>query len=140
MHEPGQPPVQQSPIARIYGEVVYWCTIIASILVIISTTCAFLGMPGLIDPAYLFSSIWTGKEAAEIWHSSTGQLPDSHWYLYQLWNADSLAMSGIVFGIFSVVPASFAASVIFFKQGQKFFGVMGILTGLLILLPFLGLL
>ena len=58
MHEPGQTPVQQSPIARIYGEIVYWCTIIASILVIISTTCAFLGMHGLFEPAYLFSSIW----------------------------------------------------------------------------------
>ena len=139
MHEPGQPPVQQSPIARIYGEIVYWCTIVASFLVIISTTCAFLGMPGLFDPAYLFSSIWTGKEAAEIWLNSTGQLPDTHWYLYQLWNADSLAMLGIVLGIFSVVPASFAASVIFFKQGQNFFGVMGLLTGLLILLPCLGL-
>ena len=139
MHEPGQPPVQQSPIARIYGEIVYWCTIVASFLVIISTTCAFLGMPGLIEPAYLFSSIWNGKEAAEIWINSTGRLPGAHWYLYQLWNADSLAMLGIVLGILSVVPASFAASVIFFKQGQNFFGVMGILAGLLILLPFLGL-
>ena len=139
MHDPGQPPVQQSPIAKIYGEIVYWCTIVASILVIISTTCAFLGMHGLIDPAYLFSSIWTGKEAAEIWLNSTGQLPDAHWYIHQLWNADSLAMLGIVLGIFSVVPASFAASVIFFKQGQIFFGVMGLATGLLILFPCLGL-
>ena len=139
MHEPGQPPVQQSPIARIYGEIVYWCTIVASILVIISTTCAFLGMYGLVDPAYLFSSIWNGKEATEIWLNSTGQLPGAHWYLYQLWNADSSAMLGIVLGILSVVPASFAAAVIFFKQGQNIFGVMGILTGMLILLPCLGL-
>ena len=139
MHEPGQPPVQQSPIAKIYGEIVYWCTIVASFLVIISTTCAFLGMHALIDPAYLFSSIWTGKEAAEIWINSTGQLPDAHWYLHQLWNADSLAMLGIILGIYSVVPASFAASAIFFRQGQTYFGVMGLLTGLLILLPCLGL-
>ena len=139
MHDPGQPPVQQSPIAKIYGEIVYWCTIVASILVIISTMCAFLGMHVLVDPAYLFSSIWTGKEAAEIWLNSTGQLPDAHWYLHQLWNADSLAMLGIILGIFSVVPASFAASAIFFRQGQTYFGVMGLLTGLLILLPCLGL-
>ena len=138
MHEPGQTPVQQSPIARIYGEIVYWCTIIASILVIISTTCAFLGMHGLFEPAYLFSSIWAGKEASEIWLNSTGQLPGPYWYLHQLWNTDSLAMLGIMLGIISVVPASFAASVIFFKQGRNFFGVMGILTALLILLPCLG--
>ena len=139
MHDPGQPPVQQSTIAKIYGEIVYWCTIVASILVIISTTCAFLGMHGLIEPAYLFSSIWTGKEATEIWLNSTGHLPDAHWYLHQLWNADSFAMLGIVLGIFSVVPASFAASVIFFKQGQNYFAVMGLLTGLLVLLPCIGL-
>ena len=139
MDEPGQPPIKQSPIARIYGEIVYWCTIVASFLVIFSTTSAFLGVPGLFDPAYLFSSIWTGTEAAEIWLHSTGQLPDAHWYLDQLWNADSLAMLSIVFGIFSVVPASFAASVIFFKQRRNIFGVMGLLTGLLILLPCLGL-
>ena len=139
MHDPGQPPVQQSPIAKIYGEIVYWCTIVASFLVIISTMSAFLGMHALIDPAYLFNSIWTGKEAAEIWFNSTGQLPDAHWYLHQLWNADSLAMLGIILGIFSVVPASFAASAIFFRQGQTYFGVMGLLTGLLILLPCLGL-
>ena len=64
MHDPGQPPVQQSPIAKIYGEIVYWCTIVASILVIISTTCAFLGMHGLIEPAYLFNSFKPSDQAS----------------------------------------------------------------------------
>lgn len=139
MHEPGQPPAQQSSIAKIYGEIVYWCTIAASLLVIVSTTGAFLGLHGLVDPAYLFSSIWSGTDVAGIWLNATGQLPEPHWYLQQLWNADSLAMLGIVLGIISVVPASFAAAIIFFKQGQGVFGVMGLLTGLLVLLPCLGL-
>lgn len=139
MQDHDQVSVRQSAIAKIYGEIVYWCTIVASIWVIITTTSAFLGLPVLIDPAYLFSSIWNGREAAEIWLNSTGQLPGTHWYLNQLWNTDSSAMLGIVVGIFSVVPASLTASVIFFKQGHNFFGVMGLLTGLLILLPCVGL-
>ena len=131
---------RQSPADRAYGEIVYWGTIAASILVIISITLAFTGMRDVMDPAYLFSSIWSGKSADAIWMGATGHMPDTYWYLQQLRNGDSLVMFGIVLGVFSVIPASFAAAIIFLKQGRKFFGAMGFITGILILLPCLSLL
>lgn len=93
-----------------------------------------------MEPAYLFSSIWSGKSADAIWMGATGHMPDTYWYLQQLRNGDSLVMFGIVLGVFSVIPASFAAAIIFLKQGRKFFGAMGLITGILILLPCLSLL
>lgn len=131
---------RQSPADRAYGEIVYWGTIAASILVIISITLAFTGMRDVMDPAYLFSSIWSGKSAGAIWLGATGHMPDTYWYLQQLRNGDSLVMFGIVLGVFSVIPASFAAAIIFLKQGRKFFSAMGFITGILILLPCLSLL
>ncbi len=130
---------RQSLVNRLYGEIVYWGTIAASIVVIAGATLAFTMMSNVIDPAYLFSSIWSGKSAGEIWIGATGHLPEPYWYLEQFRNSDSLVMSGIALGIFSVIPASFAAAIIFLKQGRKFFSAMGFITGILILLPCLDL-
>lgn len=129
----------QNDVGKIYSDIVYWSTISASLLIIISSSMALLGMTDVIEPVYLFNAIWAGESPADIWFHSLADMPDNDWYLEHLWYGDSLVMLGIAIGVFSVIPACITAGMIFLYNGQKFFGVMGILTGLLVLLPCLDL-
>ncbi len=127
-------------IGRVYGGIIYWSTIIAALLVIIGTTLSLLVMDDVLAPAYVFEAVLAGGSPADIWSHSVADMPDHYWYLKKPWHGDALVMLGIVTGVFSVIPACFMAAVLFFCKGQKYFGIMGLLTGGLILLPCLDLL
>lgn len=117
----------------IYGDIIYWGTIAGTFLVIIGSFVTFTTMNNYIDPAYLLSAIIDGKTVDDIWKGAEGvnQLPNGHWYLSEISTGNGLTMAGIAIGVFSVTPAIFASAYALFKDGQKLFGGIAVVAGLI---------
>lgn len=125
--------------AFVYGEIVYWGTIVGAIIVIIGFVIAFLTQANVMDPGYVFSAIWEGKTSTEIWQKAAGSLPRGHWYIRELAKGDGLTMFGLALGIFAVIPAMLGSAIFLIKDKYHFFGVLAIIGGIITLLSFLGL-
>ena len=132
-----RPPVATSGV--IYGEFVYWITILGSIIAIIGATIAMFGAPNYLDTSYVFSAIWEGKSTVEIWEGAVGAIPNGHWYLPRLNNGDALAMFGLVLGVFSVIPGMIGAAIAMFRKRETLYAVFATITVLLCITSLLGL-
>ena len=137
MAEETRPKIPLSGI--VYGEIIYWGTIIGSVIVIVGCVIAFLGKSNVMDPAYVFSAIWEGKTNAEIWKGGFGSLPKGHWYLPRLKSGDAFTMLGMAIAVFTVIPGMFGSAIFLIKDKCYLIGVLAIIGGIITLLSFLGL-
>jgi hypothetical protein len=121
----------------IYGGIVYWGVLAGSLIVIIGSVLAFLG-DNYVPVSYWLSSVWRGESADQIWKGVTGALPMGHWYLSHLTTGDGLSALGISLAVFSVVPALFLSSAVLFKEGDRIYGSLALVCGLIVLAGVLG--
>lgn len=112
----------------VYGDIIYWCTIVATIMVLIGSVVTFTTTNNYIDPAYMLSAIWQGKTVDEIWIGAVGAPPNGHWYLSVLGTGNGLTAGGIALGVFGVTPAIIGASYVLFKEKQRLFGTLAIIA------------
>ena len=123
----------------VYGEIVYWVTIVGSLITIVGVTIAMFGAQNHIDPSYVFSAIWEGQSTAAIWEGAVGRIPNEHWYLTRLGMGDALAMFGLCMGVFSVVPGMIGSAFVLFKKKETLFGACAIVAAVLCITSCLGL-
>jgi hypothetical protein len=124
---------------RIYGEIVYWGTILGSVIAIIGSTIAVMVKSNVVEPSYVFSAMWEGKTTATIWKGAIGTLPKGHWYLPNISTGDGLTMFGLALGVFSVTVGLFASSIPLVKNGDYLFAGLAIIAGIISLVAALGL-
>jgi hypothetical protein len=136
MAEHIRPKVPRAGVA--YGEIVYWCTILGSIVSIVGATIAVLGADNYMDPSYVFSGIWKGESTVAIWEGAVGRIPNGHWYLPRLGMGDALAMLGLVIGVFAVVPGMICSAFILFKERERVFGTLALIVAILCVVSCLG--
>lgn len=122
----------------IYGDIIYWVTIFASVLVLIGSVITFVTGNDYIDPNYLLSSVWEGKNVDDIWKGAVGAPPDGHWYLSVLTTGNGMTMGGIALGVFSVLPAIVASGIILLRKKEYLFAlfaaIAAIVTGVAVVL------
>lgn len=123
----------------VYGEIIYWGTILGSIIAIIGSTIATLTAKNVIEPAYLFSRIWEGNNPTAVWEGAVGAAPKGHWYLQNLLAGDGLAMAGLAFGVFAVTPGLFMSGFVLLKKRDLVFGGLAVVAGVISLVACLGL-
>ena len=129
--EDDRPLVPQAGI--IYGDIIYWATIVGTFLVMAGSVVTFTTTNNFIDPAYLLSTIVDGQTVDDIWMNAEGvnAMPTGHWYLDHLTTGNGMTMAGIAIGVFSVTPAIFASAYALYKDGQKLFGSIAVVAGLI---------
>lgn len=115
----------------VYGDIIYWITIVATVLVILGSILTFVTTNNYIDPNYMLSAIWEGKNVEEIWKGATGAQPDGHWYLPHLTTGNGLTAGGIALGVFSVIPGIIGAAYLLFKDGERLFGTLAVLSAII---------
>lgn len=103
----------------IYGETVYWGTIVAALLALTGSLITFVGDQNLMSPTYLLAALWEGQDVATVWGQTTGGIPDGHWYLNEIATGNGLTMAGIALGVFTVIPAILAAGNVLWRQKQR---------------------
>lgn len=115
----------------VYGDIIYWITIVATVVVIIGSIMTFVTTNNYIDPNYMLSAIWEGKNVEEIWNGATGAQPDGHWYLPHLTTGNGLTAGGLALGVFSVIPGIIGAAYYLFKDGERLFGALAVLSAII---------
>lgn len=120
-----------SVAAVVYGDTVYWGTIMAAALTLVGEVLNFVTSSNHIAPSYLLSSIWQGKDVDNIWGKAVGAAPDGHWYLDYLATGDGLTTAGIALGVFVVIPAILASASVLYRQRQILFGTLAVVAALI---------
>lgn len=128
------------PIAGVvYGDIIYWATILASILVVVGTVETFVSAENVIPPAYLLSSVLEGKSVTQIWQGSPfGAIPHGHWYLGILPTGEGLTTSGLALGVFGVIPAIFVSAYFLWRSHNAFFAILALVSGFITITSMLG--
>lgn len=118
------------PLAGVvYGDIIYWITIVATVVVLIGSVITFTTGHNTVDPGYLLSAIWEGKTVEEVWMGGVGTMPEGHWYLSEITTGNGLTTTGLALGVFGVIPAIFGAAFVLFRERQPLYGGMALVAG-----------
>jgi uncharacterized membrane protein YidH (DUF202 family) len=118
----------------IYGEPVYWATVIGSFIVVIGGLIAFLTTNNFIDTGYWISAVWDGLPKEEIWLGAGQAEPSGHWYLSYLTTGDGLQVAGLAIALLSINIGLIAAAVTLFKKKEKVFAVFAMVSAVIVAL------
>jgi len=123
----------------VYGQIIYWGVMLGSVIVMIGSIISFVTRDNYVPVSYWLSTVWKGEPPLQIWKGITGSLPMGHWYFSHLTTGDGMTAFGISLSVFSVVPALFLSSAVLFKEGDKLYGSLALVAGLIVLTGVLGL-
>ena len=103
----------------IYGQTIYWLTLMSSFLVLLGTIVSFVEKDSPIPSKQLLQSVIDGKDVDQIWQEmGLNPAPDILFFLANPSAGESITMIGIAVGVSSVVPATFFFGLLF-EQIQK---------------------
>ena len=116
----------------VYGQIIYWITLLSSFLVVIGTAVSFLEEKSPIPASYLLQAVIDGKTKDEIWQSSSlASSPKILYFLEHFNYGESITMIGISLGVSSVIPATFVTSYFLWKSRNPVFAYIAIIAGCL---------
>jgi hypothetical protein len=96
---------------RVYGEVIYWLTVVSAIICMVGPVIAMINPEGnVMNPHYFFAEIFAGKTAAEVWQSVGGGFPGGHFYLKHPFAGDGFTQFGLALGCACAFPALIATA------------------------------
>lgn len=105
----------------VFGESVYWLCVIAAIVCTIGPIIAMLSVDGnVMNPHYVFASIFDGSTARDVWKEVAGEFPGGHFWLKNLGTGDGFTQLGLVIGCGSALPALLATALVYlFKKKER---------------------
>ena len=116
----------------IYGQVIYWLTLVSSFLVLLGTIVSFMEKESPLPTSQLLQSVIDGKSVNQIWQGlGLSPAPDMLFFLANPSVGESITMIGIAIGVSSVVPATFISAYFLKKSRNPVFSILAILAGLL---------
>jgi len=141
-HETAQKYMDSYPplAGRVYGDIVYWGTVVATVLTIIGQMVTFIGKNSFMAPSYVLSSIWQQESVEQIWNGAIGHLPQGHWYLAHLGTGPGITEMSLALGVFIVIPALLGSGLILFSERDRLFGSLAMTAALITIVSMVGLL
>lgn len=126
----------------VFGDIVYWVTVLACILAVVGPLISFIFMDdNVMNPHYLFDSIWEGDEPEVVWDKVAGQEPNGHFWIHNLTAGDGITQIGIVIGCAVGMPAMIIAALLYwFREKGRIQAVMALWVTALIAVSLLGIL
>ena len=118
----------------IYGEPVYWATVIGSFIVVIGSLVAFLTTNNFVDTGYWISSVWDGLPKEEIWLGAGQAEPSGHWYLSYLTTGDGLQVAGLAIALISINIGLVAAAITLLRKKETVFAIFAMVSAIIITL------
>lgn len=115
--------LQQPRPQLIYGEFVYWLSIIAALICTVAPIFAIAFPQGdILDPHLLFSAIWAGKSPDAIWQQAAGGFPGWHFWLHNLSSGDAVIQFGIELGCCCAGLGLLVTSISYLTQKPRLYG------------------
>ena len=83
----------------LYGTVIYWFCVAATLICTVGPVVS-IAFPNrnIMDPNFLFLSIWKGNPPDTVWQEVGKGFPGGHFWLVHPGNGDSLIQLGLVIG------------------------------------------
>lgn len=105
----------------VFGESVYWLCVVAAIVCMIGPIIAMLSVDGnVMNPHYLFASIFKGNTANAVWEEVAGEFPGGHFWLDNIATGDGFTQLGLVIGCGCALPALMATTMVYlFKRKER---------------------
>jgi len=123
----------------VYGEMVYWITIIACIICMIGPLISIASPDNnVLNPHYLFASIFQGHSAETVWQEVGGGFPGGHFYLSNLTKGDGFTQFGLALGCSVALWALITAAIAYFTQRIYIYTVLSLWVAMLVSLAMLG--
>jgi hypothetical protein len=137
MNAEERPRMQPSQI--VYGEIVYWGTILAAIICMIGPYISMKNVENnVMNPHYLFAGIFEGKNAETIWQEVGGGFPGGHFYLDNFSMGDGFTQFGLALGCSVALWALIPASLCYLKEKNPLYTGLCLWVGLLIFFSMIG--
>ncbi len=107
----------------VYGRIIYWLCILAALICTIGSVLA-IAFPdnNIMNPHYLFFSIWEGNNPEAVWQQVAGGFPGGHFWLHNLTTFDGFTQFGLVIGCSCACVALLGASIAFLREKPKSYG------------------
>jgi len=115
----------------VYGNIIYWGTILGTVVSIIGSIITFTTDLNLVDPINELSAVWQGKSVDEIWISAGTTAPNHHWYLSLYATGNGLTMGGIAIAVFSVTIGIIGAAVVLLREKNILFAWLAIISAII---------
>lgn len=110
------PRIQRSQV--VFGDTVYWITVVVAIICMVGPVIAFASMDGnVLNPHYLFTSMWAGMGPEAIWESAGEMQTGLKHLVSNIASGDGFTQLGLAIGISIPIPAMLAAAAVYaFKE------------------------
>ena len=131
------PTIRRAP--RVYGEIVYWVTILACILCMIGPVISVASPEkNILNPYKLFSAIFEGKDAQTIWQEAGEGFPGGHFYLTHLTYGDGFTQLGLALGCSVALWALIATAFCFLVEKTYFYVFLALWVAFLVVCSMTG--
>ena len=131
------PTIRRAP--RVYGEIVYWVTILACILCMIGPVISVASPEkNILNPYKLFSAIFEGKDAQTIWQEAGEGFPGGHFYLTHLTYGDGFTQLGLALGCSVALWALIATAFCFLVEKTYFYVILAFWVAFLVFCSMTG--
>ena len=132
-----KPVIQKTQI--VYGEIIYWITILAAIICMIGPVISMVSVENnVMNPHFLFSAIFEGKNAETIWEEVGSGFPGGHFYLTHLNSGDGFTQFGLVLGCSSAFWGLLAVAFVYFRKKNYLYMGLALWVTALVCLSALG--
>jgi hypothetical protein len=127
------------PVQIVYGSIVYWITIVASLICMVGPVISVASPDNnVLNPYKVFTAIFEGKDAQTIWQEVGGGFPGGHFYLKNLTSGDGFTQFGLALGC-SVALWALIAAAIAYTYGKVYLYVfLSLWVALLVALSMVG--
>ena len=124
----------------VYGEIVYWITVVACIICTIGPLIAMINVENnILNPHYLFANIFEGKSAQAIWQEVGGGFPGGHFYLKNFTTGDGFTQFGLALGCSVALWALLASAIVYISQKIYLYFFLSLWVSLLVFVSMVGL-
>lgn len=123
----------------LFGEIVYWITIVSAIICMVGPLVAMLAPENnVVNPYFLFAAIFAGKTAPEVWAQASGGFPGGHFYWHHLTTGDGFTQFGLALGCSVALWALLAAAFAYVKERSPLYTMLSLWVALLVVLSAVG--
>jgi len=112
------------PVSQlVFGETIYWLCVLSALICTIGPVIAILAVDSnIMNPHFLFASIFEGNASHVVWQQVAGSFPGGHFWKDHLFTGDGFTQLGLVIGCASALPALIATAFIFvFRKKERSF-------------------
>ena len=123
----------------VFGETIYWICVLSAIVCTVGPVIAILFVDSnIMNPHFLFASIFEGNTAQVVWQDVGGGFPRGHFWKDNLFTGDGFTQFGLALGCSVGLWALIVVAMVYIAEKNYLYVFLSVWVGLLIFLSMVG--